>query len=417
MANNPYVNKVVFGNMTLIDTSNVTVTPDKLAEGYTALDASGALITGTASGGGGVLVNVPPNDVTFYDYDGTIVYSYTASQFLNLDSLPANPNHTAEGLTAEGWSYNLVDAQDYVEVYGRLNIGQMYSTTDYKTHIHIRLEQGRTSPSLTLVYCDIPIEVDWGDGSLPDILDTGEFGETVSTPIHYYASPGLYTIKIGGGFRFGSSLWISRSYKYAITSINMDNNYGTGYEAIESSVFEDLINLKSITLPNIIALIGEYAFMNTKSLQGITLPRHIYEIQQSAFYGSGIKSICLSLGPEYGESVFSGSNIFSFSFPPIGIDTIPTGMFDGCKNLTSITIPEYVYECGENIFGSDTPNGRNYSLAEIHFKGEYPPVMINSYWYSAIPSDCIIYVPTGCLENYIYETNYPDPSYITYVEE
>ena len=46
MANNPYVNKVVFGNMTLIDTSNVTVTPDKLAEGYTALDASGALITG-----------------------------------------------------------------------------------------------------------------------------------------------------------------------------------------------------------------------------------------------------------------------------------------------------------------------------------------------------------------------------------
>lgn len=53
MANNPYVNKVVFGNMTLIDTSNVTVTPDKLAEGYTALDASGALITGTAKTGGG----------------------------------------------------------------------------------------------------------------------------------------------------------------------------------------------------------------------------------------------------------------------------------------------------------------------------------------------------------------------------
>lgn len=52
MANNPYVNKVVFGNLTLIDTSGVTVTPDKLAEGYTALDASGALITGTAKTGG-----------------------------------------------------------------------------------------------------------------------------------------------------------------------------------------------------------------------------------------------------------------------------------------------------------------------------------------------------------------------------
>ena len=47
MANNPYVNKVVFGNMTLIDTSGVTVAPDKLLQGYTALDASGAAITGS----------------------------------------------------------------------------------------------------------------------------------------------------------------------------------------------------------------------------------------------------------------------------------------------------------------------------------------------------------------------------------
>lgn len=51
MANNQYVNKVVLGNETLIDLTPVTVTADKLASGYTALDASGALITGTASGG------------------------------------------------------------------------------------------------------------------------------------------------------------------------------------------------------------------------------------------------------------------------------------------------------------------------------------------------------------------------------
>lgn len=49
MANNPYVNKVVYGGTTLIDTSDVTVTPNKLAKGYTALDASGATIVGTAN--------------------------------------------------------------------------------------------------------------------------------------------------------------------------------------------------------------------------------------------------------------------------------------------------------------------------------------------------------------------------------
>ena len=44
------VNKVVYGNNTLIDLTADTVTADKLAQGYTAHDASGATITGTMSG-------------------------------------------------------------------------------------------------------------------------------------------------------------------------------------------------------------------------------------------------------------------------------------------------------------------------------------------------------------------------------
>lgn len=41
------VNKVIFGNVTLIDTSEVTVTPDKMFEGETALGANGEMQTGT----------------------------------------------------------------------------------------------------------------------------------------------------------------------------------------------------------------------------------------------------------------------------------------------------------------------------------------------------------------------------------
>ena len=51
MANNPYVNKVVFGSATLVDLTSDTVTADKLMQGYTAHDRTGALITGTATGG------------------------------------------------------------------------------------------------------------------------------------------------------------------------------------------------------------------------------------------------------------------------------------------------------------------------------------------------------------------------------
>lgn len=48
------INKVQYGNTTLIDLTNDTVTADKLMQGYTAHDRSGAIITGTATGGGSV---------------------------------------------------------------------------------------------------------------------------------------------------------------------------------------------------------------------------------------------------------------------------------------------------------------------------------------------------------------------------
>ena len=40
------INKVQYGNTTLIDLTSDTVTADKLMQGYTAHDRTGALITG-----------------------------------------------------------------------------------------------------------------------------------------------------------------------------------------------------------------------------------------------------------------------------------------------------------------------------------------------------------------------------------
>lgn len=47
MADNQHINKVVFGNTTLIDLTADTITAADLAEGVTAHDASGAVVTGT----------------------------------------------------------------------------------------------------------------------------------------------------------------------------------------------------------------------------------------------------------------------------------------------------------------------------------------------------------------------------------
>ena len=65
-------NKVVYDGATLIDLTSDTVTPETLLTGATAHDASGAHITGTATGGGDL------SDVTlwvadFSTWDGTTV--------------------------------------------------------------------------------------------------------------------------------------------------------------------------------------------------------------------------------------------------------------------------------------------------------------------------------------------------------
>ena len=53
------VNKVIYGGNTLIDLTEDSVTPETLAEGVTAHDASGQKITGTMTGGGGQDPNLP----------------------------------------------------------------------------------------------------------------------------------------------------------------------------------------------------------------------------------------------------------------------------------------------------------------------------------------------------------------------
>lgn len=47
MADNQHANKIVYGSTVLIDLTADTVTKDKIIAGYTAHDASGAVITGT----------------------------------------------------------------------------------------------------------------------------------------------------------------------------------------------------------------------------------------------------------------------------------------------------------------------------------------------------------------------------------
>ena len=295
-----------------------------------------------------IVVNVPTggsagakNDVTFYDYDGTIVTSYSKDEFANLSALPANPSH--EGLTAQGWNWSLADAKSYVNKYGKLDIGQMYVTDDGKTRIYVTLTEGRISPILQLyLNANSKLDIDWGDGSTHSTFTTTS--ADYKSERHNYATPGDYVIAITvttGSFALYSSstsvssiLWNGnnnanspdRVYNNSIQKVEIGTGVGS---IIGQYAFYQCSSLTSITIPDGVTSIGNYAFQNCYSLQSITIPDSVTSIGQYAFYQ------CFSLS--------------SITIPD-GVTSIGNYAFQYCYTLTSITIPDTVTSSSGYVF-------------------------------------------------------------------
>lgn len=131
------INKVNYGNTTLIDTSNVTVTADKLLSGITALDNTGTLITGTASGGGGYITQ---------DQDGYVVLSSTSGvPTLINKTITENGTYSASDDGATGYSNVTVNASG-----GSLK--KAYGSNSYDAdHDYIRFTALSNEPSMFFI--------------------------------------------------------------------------------------------------------------------------------------------------------------------------------------------------------------------------------------------------------------------------
>lgn len=106
----------------------------------------------------------PENMVKFYDYDGTLLHSYTVEEAQSLTEMPSLPSH--EGLSAQGWNYTLAQMKSNLST-GACNIGCMYTTSDGKTRITLTIQDAKYS-NIPLVFQQTVangVEVDWGDGS------------------------------------------------------------------------------------------------------------------------------------------------------------------------------------------------------------------------------------------------------------
>jgi hypothetical protein len=107
MANNPYVNKVVYGNDTLLDLTGDTVTAGDMLSGVTAHDRSGAPITGNLEPVLGVEVNgttYTPDSNGVVDIgtvaSGSSALSLTLASGSWSSATPPTQTITATGVTA-----------------------------------------------------------------------------------------------------------------------------------------------------------------------------------------------------------------------------------------------------------------------------------------------------------------------------
>ena len=368
-----------------------TSSPLSYPQGY--ISAINAIPTGEAE-------TFPDLGVTYIDYDGTVIATYTKEEFAELSAHPANPTHS--GLTAQGWNWTLADAQAFVAAEGGLIIGQNYVTDDGKTRIYITIENGISLDSYTYTIYgktvsaqSADIIINWGDGN------TTTYPVTTSYQAfkHTYTSSGDYIIQIYSEYQYtlsqSSSTGNLFSTSLAATSDRVKSNsvkkveLGLNY-VLNTYIFNYCGFMETITIPQgVMSVLNDGAFANCNSLKAVVIPQGVTSIGAS-FLSNCYSLLYLSIPNTVTtiatlafancrtlQTIIFPYNITTLTFTmqncynllyvilPKNILTISGGLFSGCASLTMV---KYV-EKAEDFSGHNTFNSC-YSLGSIQLSNK-----------------------------------------------
>lgn len=121
---------------------------------------------------------------------------------------------------------------------------------------------------------------------------------------------------------------------------------------IGRSALFDCTNLTSLTIPDSVTSIEEKAFKSCESLTSITIPDSVANIGDGVFFGcESLTSLTLSSGiTSIGAETFFGCNNLTSITLPSGITSIGAEAFSFCDKLASINFPTGVISIGEKAF-------------------------------------------------------------------
>ena len=190
------------------------------------------------------------------------------------------------------------------------------------------------------------------------------------------------------------------AYYYTFDTSLTTVNIGDSVQRIPNNFVSGCSGLTSITLPNSLTSIGDWAFSGCSGLTSITLPNSLTSISNAAFNGcSGLTSVTIpnSVTSIGGRAFSSCSGLTSVTIPN-SVTSIGGRAFSGCSSLTSVTIGNSLTSIGDRAFYECLNLSSLISLATV------PPTIGNEAF--PYPNICTVTVPCGSLEAYTASTCY-----------
>lgn len=119
---------------------------------------------------------------------------------------------------------------------------------------------------------------------------------------------------------------------------------GKPVTSIENQAFNDCSEMTSITIPDSVTLIGDYAFSNCEGLKKVNISN--LAAWCGIKFGNGVNPLA------YAHHLFiDGKEITNLEIPD-SVTSIEEFAFWGCSGLTSVTIGSAVASIGNNAFGN-----------------------------------------------------------------